>query len=92
MLTNSKMNTETKKEFLKKYKTDDVASHTFLDGGKLYIPIEKLKGVYKKLSQNLTNPPLCERIGVYGDEFKFFIDVDDKTIDINKIVRITNKL
>ena len=76
---------------LKKYKTEEKASHTFIDGGKLYIPYEKLKKVYKELSTNLINPPLTERLGVYNDTFKFFIDVDDETANVERILEITEK-
>lgn len=61
-------------------------THTFMDGGKLSIPIEKLQSVYELLEKNKSNPSLTERVNAYGEYFKFFIDYDDDVCDIKSIV------
>ena len=94
-LKTSKMSNNTaniKKTLIKKYKAcGSNISHTFLDGGKLFIPQEELKEVYESLSQNKVNPPLTERITAYNSNFKFFIDVDDEAVNLDKLIEISNR-
>ena len=75
-----------KKELLFKYKTSGKASHTFMNGGKIYIPYNDLPIIYSSLSKNKENPPLTERINAYSNLFKFFIDVDDENINIDNLI------
>jgi len=84
-----KVLTNTKDKLLSLYKTDGKATHTFMNGGKLNIPYDKLNEVYNILENNKENPPLTERINAYGDTFKFFIDVDDENVDIEELINIT---
>ncbi len=74
-----------KKELMNKYKTDGTPTHTFIDGGKLNIPLDKLPEVYDELSKNKENPPLTERFSAYGNECKFYVDIDDENIDLNNL-------
>ena len=83
--------TDTKVTLLSKYKTDGKSTHTFLNGGKLNIPYDKLPEVYSLLEENKENPPLAERINAYGDAFKFYIDLDDEIADVKQLLLTTDK-
>ncbi len=78
----------TKKMLMVGYSTKDKnnITHTFMDGGNLHIPVDKLPIVYELLEKNKSNPPLTERVTAYGNYFKFFIDYDDDRISIETIV------
>ena len=80
-----------KDKLLSLYKTDGKATHTFMNGGKLNIPYDKLQEVYELLEKNKDNPPLTERINAYGDTFKFYIDLDDETADIKEVIKFTKE-
>lgn len=75
-----------KTELLNQFNTTGESTHTFINGGKLYVPKEQLQSLYSMLSDNKINPPLTERVTAYGGEFKFFIDIDDETTDLNKVI------
>jgi len=69
---------------------DEKITHTFINGGRLVIPYDKLEEVYNDLSKNKENPPICERIGAYGNKFKFFVDLDDELADVKEVVTTVN--
>ena len=93
VLDNKKNKTANIKNYLLNiYKTNEKATHTFMNGGKLYIPYDELEEVYKILDNNLQNPPLTERINAYSEYFKFFIDVDDEEIVLEELYEVTNKM
>jgi P4 family phage/plasmid primase-like protien len=78
-----------KSNLINQYNTTDKSTHTFINGGKLYVPKEQLQSLYSILSENKINPPLTERVNAYDDEFKFFIDIDDEKADLDKVIDIT---
>lgn len=78
-----------KMKLLNQFNSTDESTHTFINGGKLYVPKEQLQSLYNILAENKINPPLTERVNAYSNEFKFFIDIDDETTDLNKVIDTT---
>ena len=81
-----------KKTFLKKYpSTNGNYTHLFMNGGKLLIPEEKLTSFLETIKENKINPPIVEKIFSYNQFSKFFVDIDDKRVNLDLIIKEINK-
>ena len=80
-----------KKKLLNEYKTTDKkeATHLLICGGMLKIPPEKLKDVYAELNSYDVLPSIVERVP--SGMFRFFIDSDTETVDIQDVIDSTDE-
>lgn len=77
--------------YLKKFSksTDKMQTHLSMNGGKYNIPINEVDNLYKKYYKHviLENEKISLVEKIHGQNFKFFIDIDNlKDLKINNVV------
>ena len=74
-------------------KSSETSTHNFFNGLKLKVPRSELNNFYCKLTDLYGDifPAIAESVNAY-DDYKFFVDCDDETADINNIINDIEKV